>query len=391
MIIHPIVHGEPVLTAQAFYYLEQLHSVAKVRFENHEDSLSVEKLEYLIDNYLFEFSKQHSDSNMTFKVTTGKFWHDDVSDHYLNVDQGLTEVLVVDARNDECVLSVEPIDANDRIDLHDWDIGRNYTKECLEPYVKNLTGVLEKKISVQIMPSDDRDGYFGKIRVVKTDHQLINYHTAVQLADLCISNISSAATEAGVGGYGVFEPSYTLPIERVTTTRCHNPVMLSHYFSGLHELNAMKSFVGFYNVLEYYFEEAPRLLNRSAATERLQIESVLEILVTNSEIQSHIISLPRGSQKFIDSDITTSSGVIISALDSKSKTMQKELARWLYDIRCAVIHSKKTRKGAPTATFEPYTSASQTLSHVIPIIRWLAVKCIEKDSALNPITPTNSK
>ncbi|CAM3481397.1 hypothetical protein BZK31_17760 [Pseudomonas floridensis] len=391
VIIHPIVHGEPVLTAQAFYYLEQLHSVAKVRFENHEDSLAEADLEYLIDNYLFEFSKRHPDSNMTFKVMTGKFWHDDVSDHYLDVDQGLTEVLVVDARNDDCVLGIEAIDAEDRIDLYDWDIGRNYTKECLQPYVESLTKILDKKVSVQIMPSSDRDGYFGKMRVVKTDYELIDYHTALQLADLCIRNIPNTATVVDVGGYGVFIPSYTLPIERITAIQYHNAVMLSHYFSGLHELNAMKSFVGFYNVLEYYFEEAPRLLQHAALTERLQIESVLALLVTDTDIQIFLQSLPPASRKVMDCDLSTSSSVSIAAFNASAGETRKELARWLYEIRCAVIHSKKTRKGAPTATFEPYTPAAQILSHFVPTIRWLAVKCIEKDAALNPITPPGSK
>lgn len=384
-IIHPIVHGEPVLTAQAFYYLEQLHSVAKVRFENHDDSLAEAELEYLIDNYLFEFSKRHPDANMTFKVMTGKFWQEDVSDHYLDVDQGLTEVLVVDARNDESVHSIEAVDSNDQIDLYDWDIGRNYAKDCLEPYVENMTKLLNKKVNVMIMPSAERDGYFGKMRVIKTDCQLINYQAAMQLADICIRTISSTATEAKVGWSGIGSPTFTLPIERIEATRYYNPVMLSHYFSGLHELNAMKSFVGFYNVLEYYFEEAPNLLGRSASNERLQINCVLELLVTDADVRTFVAGLPAESQQVMTTDLPTSSGISIPAYNGASSA-RNELARWLYEIRCAVIHSKKTRRGAPTSTFEPYTSASQALGHVIPTIRWLAIKCIEKDSDLNPIT-----
>ncbi|GFZ63169.1 hypothetical protein PSE10A_56800 [Pseudomonas amygdali pv. eriobotryae] len=153
----------------------------------------------------------------------------------------------------------------------------------------------------------------------------------------------------------------------------------------------MKSFVGFYNVLEYYFEEAPRLLQQAAPTERLQIESVLALLVTDTDIQIFLQSLPPASRKVMDCDLLTSSSVSIAAFNASAGETRKELARWLYEIRCAVIHSKKTRKGAPTATFEPYTPAAQILSHVVPTIRWLAVKCIEKDAALNPITPPGSK
>ena len=34
IIIVPTIHGKPLLTTQAFYYLEQLESVVRIRFEN---------------------------------------------------------------------------------------------------------------------------------------------------------------------------------------------------------------------------------------------------------------------------------------------------------------------------------------------------------------------
>ena len=62
MIIHPMVYGEPVLTLQPFYYLDELESVAKIRFENSQDKLSASELDYLIDNYLFAYSMNNLDS-----------------------------------------------------------------------------------------------------------------------------------------------------------------------------------------------------------------------------------------------------------------------------------------------------------------------------------------
>ncbi|EPA97788.1 hypothetical protein [Pseudomonas sp. G5(2012)] len=382
-IIHPLLHGEPVLTAQAFYYLSQLDSVAKVRFENPEDILSDDGIEYLIDNYLFEYSKRHPESTITFKVLKGKFWYENGSGHYLRVDQGLTEVLAVDVMNDESVESIVSVDLEDRIDLNDWDIGRNYTRNCLEPYVVKLTEALDKKVDVRIWPGPYRDGYFGKLRVIKPDEGLLNYDTAMAMADICIRNIAETDIEAKVGWIGIGTPKTTLPVERIVATRFHNPVMLSHYFSGLHELNALKSFVGFYNVLEYYFEEAPRLLGRTARNEKLQIECVVELLVSDADVTDFIGALPSASVAFMISDLPTSSSISIVGFN-EANGARKDLARWLYEIRCAVIHSKKTRKGVATATFEPYTSAAQALHQVLPVIRWLAIKCIEADSALNP-------
>lgn len=382
MILHPMVHGEPALTAQAFYYLSQLDTVAKIRFETAEDKLSDSEIEYLVDNYLFEYSKRHPESALTFKVVKGKFWHEDGRGHYLSVDQGLTEVLAVDVHNDESVLSVASIDSGDQVDLNDWDIGRNYAKDCLDAYVASLTEALGKKVFVRILPSKYRDGYWGKLRVIKPAEDLINFNTAMAMGDISIRDFGKADTEVKVGWHGIEEPLATLSVERVVAARFHNPVMLSHFFSGVHELNALKSFVGLYNVIEYYFEEAPRILGRVAQAEKQQIECVLDLLVTDAEVNGFIAALPKQSASFICADLKTSSNVDIAAFNAANGA-SKDLARWLYEIRCAVIHSKKTRKGIITATFEPYTSAAQSLSNILPVIRWLAVKCIEADGSLN--------
>lgn len=383
VIIHPIVHGEPVLTAQAFYYLDQLESVAKIRFENGEERLSDAKMEYLIDNYLFEYSKLHPESSMTFKVLKGKFLRYDSRSHYLDVDQGLTQALAVDILNDECVESVTAVDKEDMIDLQDWDIGRNYARDCLTPYIEELTKALNKKVNVVIQPSSERDGHLGKMRVIKTEPGLINYNTAMALADICIRDISNTDTTVRVGWMGFGEPMDQLPLERLTAKNFHNPAMLSHYFSGLHEINTLKRFTGFYNVLEYYFEEAPQLLGSQAKTEKSQLECVTKLLVTDIEILQFIADMPPKQSAFIAADLQTSSGVNINGFNSANGTVT-DLARWIYEIRCAVIHSKKTRRGITTPTFEPYTATAQDLQNVLPIIRWLAIKCIEKDTFLNP-------
>lgn len=377
-IIHPMVHGEPALTAQAFYYLDHLDTVAQVRFETEQDVLSDDKIEFLIDNYLFEYSKRHPESRMSFKVLEGKFWQDDAHDHYLIADRGLTKVLVADVLNDEAVHSIEAIDPDDTVDLQDWDIGRNYIKDGLDRYIEHVTGVLEKKVMAIIMPSANRDGYMGKMRVVKPELSLIDYDSAMALTDLSLRQISEQAESVTLGWRG----DHSLPVERIVATKFHNPVMLSHYFSGLHELNPLKSFVGFYNVLEYYFEEAPGILRKDARTEKLQLECVVELLVTDQEVSGFIGSLGAKKLATIKTDLPTTSGIKISRYDETAGA-GKDLARWLYEIRCAVVHSKKTRKGQLTPAFEPYTAESQALISVTPVIRWLAVKCIEKDSDLN--------
>lgn len=381
VLVHPIVHGEPVLTAQPFYYLEELESVARLRFENHEDSLPDEEVEYLIDNYLFEYSKTNPNSTMTFKVSQGKFWQDDPTELYLRVDQKHTQSLAIDAANDSHVSFVRAVDQGDTVDLSDWDIGRNYADQCLQPYIQKLTALLDKKISTCISPSEWRDGYIGKLRILKAGYGLISHSQALALSDLSFRSIPALATDVPLGKPAFPDALDRIPVERIVTTKQHTPILLSYYFSGLKELNPLKGFVGFYNVLEYYFEEAPQLLHRSANNESKQLGCVVDWLTTETQAKEFIDQLEPNAQRAIFADLPTSSGIAILGLNITAG-FRADLARWLYEIRCAVVHSKKTRHGCPTPTYEPYSSASQGLRNVLPVIRWLAILCIEKDHTL---------
>ena len=387
MIMHPAVLGEPALTAQAFYYLEELGAVAQLSFADREEQLSIEAIEYLVDNYLFEYSKRHPDSKVSFKVSRGKFWRDDPSEYYNGVDQGHTLSLALDALNDPHVSYIEAVDPADRIDLTNWNIGVNYVMDRFTPYLHELGAVLEKRIKTLVTPSSDRDGYFGRLRVLKPDHGLIDYWQATGLANITLRSIPATATTVPFVRSACAQTLDSLPIERIEAHRLYAPVLLSHYFSGLKEFNPLKAFVGFYNVLEYYFEEAPLLLGRTATNELNQLRCVIDLLVADAEVASYFDRLPSSVRSIVQADFPTPSGVSIRAFNCAASSPGAEVARWLYEIRCAVIHSKKTRHGRPSAAFEPYSASSQALQHVVPMLRWLAVLCIEKDAALRGVNP----
>ncbi len=383
LVVHPTIHGVPLLTAQAFYYLEELESVANLRYETGEHALSEDELEYLVDNYLFEYSKTDSRSKMTFKVTRGKFWHDDPSEMYVLADQGHTKALALDLANDPSVKSIEALDPSDSIDLSDWRIGLNYIATPFHKYIDSLCDVFNKKVSVVVLPSKTRDGYLGRLRVIKCGHGLIDFFQGEALDNISIRAISPSATTIPLITSKSSAVIDSLPVERITSTKQHTPILLSHYFSGLKEDNPLKSYVGFFNVLEYYFEEAPLLVGQSAKTELEQLLCVLELLTTDTSIQNFISGLGSHLSHAISLDLPTSSGVVIRGLSTiPPNGYLAELARWLYEIRCSIVHSKKTRKGKPTATFEPYSSAAKNVKIALPIAKWLSILCIEKDHAL---------
>jgi hypothetical protein len=306
------------------------------------------------------------------------------------VDHRDTEVLVLDLMNDEHVHSIEAIDPTDRVDLTDWDIGRNFAREAFEPYQAAMSALLEKKVKAFVAPSEDRSGYMGRLRVVKSGYGLITREQAERLSDISLRSISPTSTSVKLAPTDVASVCEDLPLQRIVSSKQYSPVMLSHYFSGLKELNPLKAFVGFYNVLEYYFEEAPRILGRSASTELPQLKCVIELIATAAEVENFFLKLPAPVSHAILTDFPTSSGQMISRV-TRTADLRQDLARWLYEIRCAVIHSKKTRRGAPTPSFEPYSQSSNVVRNVIPLIQWFAVRCIEKDHDLtNTVLPSAS-
>ena len=380
VVIHPTIHGEPLLTTQAFYYLEQLESVAEIRFEHEDDQFSEQELEYLIDNYLYEYSKINKESKLSTKVTSGKYWAMDTSDMYAFYDQKNTEALVLDAFNDESVRSIKSTDANENVAFTDWCVIRNYSDEIFDTYLKSMRELIDKKVAVVVLPTSERDGYIGKARLVKCDHSLVDFYQAQQIDNLTIRDIKADAKSVEIKARTASAALKSMPIRRVSLKNKYNPSLLSYYFSGLKEYNPLLSFVGFYNAIEYYFEEAPALLGKAAKTELEQIRCVVELLANNDQIATFVASMDGEFKKQLHLNIKTSSGIDIAGFaPSDNNDYINELGRWLYEIRCAIVHSKKTRKGKHTAIFEPYSVHTENIKLAVPIMKWLAILCIEKD------------
>jgi hypothetical protein len=381
VLVKPTVYGNPVLTAQAIYFLEQMESVAHVC---DEQELAESELEYILDNYLFEFAKRHPESRVTFRITEGRFWEDDWTSMYNWADQMLTETLALDQSNDESVLEINALDPDDDTDLSDWDIGVNYANSILANYVENISTLLQKRVDVKVLPSDERDGYFGKLRVVRPEGLYIDVFQAAALEyvdplRLDVDSDDDVPARIRLSETKTYGCETELGIETIVATRCYAPILLSHFFSAVKEMNPLKAYLAYYNVLEYYFEEAPALLSRNARNELEQLKCVMELLTTEAEIATKLASIAPDIRSAIISPLLPSVGPPIPGVDRTQPSLRGEFARWLYEIRCAVVHSKKTRRGHPASSFEPYTAASKSVSFGSQIVRWLAILCIEKD------------
>src|ERR1035438_565437 len=236
------------------------------------------------------------------------------------------------------------LDPVDNVDLNDWNIGVNYARALLAEYVENISTLLRKKVDVKVLPSEERDGYFGKFRVVKPQAPYIDFFQAAALEDIDPLSLATSSTDDVPARFRLLSSETygceaELDIEEIIATKYHTPLLLSHFFSGAKEMNPLKAYLAYYNVLEYYFEEAPVLLSKVARTELEQLKCVMELLTTEADIAAKLTSNPPDARSLITSPLLPSVGPAIAGVDLAQPSLRGEFARWLYDIRCAIVHS----------------------------------------------------
>ncbi|MNF77051.1 hypothetical protein D3C85_783690 [compost metagenome] len=378
LIIHPYVYGEPLVTTQSLYFLEDLGSIAKLRVE-HPNTITDNEMEYLIDNYLFKYSLSDDLSKVCAKITTPAFWAPDFSDFYQYHDKRNTRALTLDPYNDDSILEISDIDGSQWA-FSDYCFPKEFINDALSESAIKIKSLFERKILVKIIPNEERDGYFGKLRLLKSDGYLLDYTQAINLDWIDFYNIKDKAAFSVKSHLD--DSVLELPIQRVDCNKTFSPTLLSYYFSGLRERNVLLSFIGYYNVLEHYFEEASAILGNTNASEKINLRTVVSLITNHSDLYTFITN-NKSLQYDIVKDVETSSGINIKGVVvNDDVSLLADISDWLYTIRCAVVHSKKMRKGKLEAIFEPYTSQSENIVSALVVIKWLSQKCIIKDHEL---------
>lgn len=256
-------------------------------------------------------------------------------------------------------------------------------RDSLHSYMETLSEKLNKKIVTCIYPSHGRDGYAGRLRVIKPGYGLLDFNQAMSLENIAIYSVGATLASYPLGQSVTDHSECELQVEHVLATKQYNPVLLSHYLSGLKEANPLKAFVGFYNVLEYFFGEVPNQSNVAFTSEKNALKLLIQHVFTDQEIRDLVQRSRNADAAVISTDLLTSSGVSIPALNIGGNACE-EIARWLYEIRCAVVHSKKSRRVQPSASFEPYSGASDFLRSVVPVVRRIAGNVMEAEGTVIP-------
>ncbi|MGT3623694.1 hypothetical protein [Klebsiella pneumoniae] len=387
LIIHPYVYGEPLTSIQPIYYLDELEAIARLRIEPPKP-ISEKEIEYLIDNYLFEYSLLDSDSRMCSKITKPAFWPFESNDLYQYHDNKNTRALTLDPLNDESIVSLQDA-SGEEWNFTDFCFAKPLIFNHLENCAINIKKLYNEKINAIIAPDSHRDGYMGRLRLIESENEVLDYTQALDLEYKIsfhrIKSIDTFEIESEIISGDIID----IPVQKITTNKTYSPLLLSYYFSGLRERNPLLSFTGYYNVLEYYLEDAAPLIGLTTArTEKENLRHVMNLITNHNELYQFIMNFSQHLVTNIGQDIISSSGVKITGVSVQDEPiLVTNISDWLYKIRCAVVHSKKSRRGQTEAIFEPYSDEADNIQAALSVIKWLSQKCILKDNELTNSVP----
>jgi hypothetical protein len=385
LVICPTIHDEPLLTTQAFYYLDQLESVIKIRFEKrsnfpeHKTETELErKLEYIFDNYLFLYSKKYPNEKLSSKITEYKFWRD-MGHTFLGYDMNNSHILALDAANDETIVDIKDDEHPDKSYWYDWCLISNYTNAIFEKYLTSLKSVIGKKVEVETKDHDELGTGKYILPLLSCRSRMLDYYQANMLEVIDSDHIDTSKQNILVSRGFKSDNNFELPLEVFRAKKKYDADLLSYYFAGVREHLPISKFRGFYNVLEYFFEDAPLALGERARNERQQISCVVRWISDSDSIREFINGLGQNFANRIEQNLISLNGVEIGAINIASSDLDKQISRWLYEIRCACIHSKKTRNGEVSMRFVPYSQDEDIVELSIALIQNFAILCIEKD------------
>ncbi len=386
IVLTPCIIGEPLFTAQPFYFLNEMDCVMRIRFEDPQNDMpeyeTTEELndfiENLIDNYLFEYSKKYPSSKITSKITMFSYWKEDLDNPYFLCDRMNVRYLALDILNDESVISC--VDSEEGFGFDDWFLLKNYREYSFEEYINSLRTLLKKQVLVEVANNRALGTGKFKLPVVKTNPTMLTYHQA-QMFDVVSARDFKKDKEYYAVNRGITsEDNFRVEQEVIDATNYHDKELLAYFFSAIRDKSPLTQFRNLYNILEFFFEEAPQRIGTTARNEREMIEAVFVWAIPASELIAFLNQLNPKVLNEITSTQKTSSGIDIQGINLSSITILKDVSERVYEIRNACMHSKKTRRGNPTARFVPTTKEENILKNEFWLMHWLAVKVIEKDT-----------
>lgn len=420
----PETCGEPILTKQALYFLEDLEAAAKTRVK--EDSALCKWLTedqrnsvivYILDNYLFAYSMLDDKSKITSKVEKGRFLAGRIIDRYILGDKGNIKYLAVDTLNDRSILSCRDTADPEFSFESDWKLLNNYFASIYDQYIEKINSILDRKV---VLKTKNTEETLPILRFVRKPYK---YEELVQM-----SNYTDYVEEndphlrSGIYEYDDGYVKFKIPMQHIPARDFHNKYLLDMYSAGLRERSPTVQFKHFYNIIEYVFEDAtveecrkhlPDSIARSVVdlsdwkswenkldkefrydksklnAERTQLRIAINMFVEKKEFTEKVMSFNTEMKEHFLKPALLTKEVKILPLNLNDNNLLDKYSSRIYTIRNSVMHTKRMIHGKRIPAILPFSEEEIFLEKEIPLLKFVVQKVIQREKKIFGFTATS--
>jgi hypothetical protein len=390
--------GQPHFTRQAVYFLSDIECAIRM-YSPAPDPPSRIRSEAVLaltrkaaDDCLFEYSIRNPASRLTARpdVPPKRFQRETTIVTRRQAGAPDTRYLATD--NERAHLSIKSKELFDRI-------YSTFVEDVFGPEVRSSTdcGTLER--SPLGLICDDDESVPVRFEELPYTFDEIEALSCILPVDVAIADKLSPAAlleqmsnrlgiEARVAlinnsyieGLRGLSPHKRIEPEIFEVNRTYNPRLLDFYFAGLRSLSPVVEFKNYYNIIEYYFEDASIDVIKSrlddvahqlketddiaefsklakklvpAGNERDQIDHVIHKYVQLDRLRRFFeTDIPKPCRRHFE----TFGGMEEHKLLIGDPGLQRTVANRIYTFRNAIFHSKRTLGGKGVGTIRPGTT-----------------------------------
>ena len=412
--------ADPFLTRQALYFLGDLDCAIRQYSEevdgsNDGDLSGVRKA---ADDCLFEYSLKHRSSRLTTRSELPPRRTRRESILVTMKQPGYPKVTYRAVDGERVLLSAESLRSFEELystfvaDLHDPDVGWQAIGDGAAGFPSGLDGgggesaplvfkelpytFEEVELLSCIVPMDpEMIGKFSVSDLVGTERDESNLEVIVALLNQPYAQRVRQFPHAKFPSQEIIDVGHT-----------YEPRLLDFYFAGLRSLSPVVEYKNYYNIVEYYFEDAS--LDRIKAEldsvvdqlreaqdievfaslarrlqpggERDQIRQVVQRYVPVERLRSFFHGeVPGTTLSHFESFNGFGNGKEVQQIRIEISDLQCLVADRIYSFRNAIFHSKKTLKGKETFVIRPCSKEeSEVVAHEVLLIKMVAQEIIKQ-------------
>lgn len=416
--------GEPFFTRQALYFLSDVDCAVRTYSEEagggatSPEAGGDSEIRRIADDCLFEYSLRNPDSRLTTRSELPPRRTRRESTRVTLRRPGLPVASYMAVDGERVLLSTGAERSFEDLyhdfvgDFYDTDLGWRPIGEGAEAFPLGLCSADQEAAPVvfQELPyTYEEIDLLG--RILPIDPEMIGRFS---VSDFLKPETDESSQEAIVTllnqpymeQYERLPPAKHLEQETINVGRTCDPRLLDFYFAGLRSLSPVVEYKNYYNIIEYYFEDASLVRIKAElddildklreaedievftnlakrlqpGAEQDQIRQVVQRHTSLDRLRSFFSTeIPGPSLSHFENFNGVINGKEVQKIRIGNPDLQRLVADRIYAFRNAIFHSKRTFKGKETVVIRPCSQEEvEIVAHEVRLIKMIAQEIIKQ-------------